>query len=144
MCPPIHAAAVGNARFSYALLEYSLHRNMLPASISYEDLSDTQRRVVLTGRLDMLGMEEIALKFTSLTAAKPRRVIVDLTGVTFLASIGIRSIINSARALDQKGGKMVLLLGDNETVRATLEATGIGAVIPLLSEETEAQQVLNA
>jgi anti-sigma B factor antagonist len=111
---------------------------MSTASLSYEDLSDTIRRVALTGRLDMVGMEEIDLKFTSITAARPLRVIVDLTGVTFLASIGIRSIISSARALDQKGGKMVLVVGDNATVRATLEATGIGTVVPLLETEDEA------
>jgi anti-sigma B factor antagonist len=117
---------------------------MPTATLSYEDLSDTLRRVVLAGRLDMLGVGEIDLKFTSLTAARPLRVIVDLTGVTFLASIGIRSIISSARALDQKGGKMVLVVGDNEIVRATLEATGIDTVVPLLNDEAEAQLAVMA
>lgn len=88
----------------------------------------------------MLGMEEIALKLTSLTAIKPLPVILDLRDVNFLASIGIRSIISSARALDQKGGRMVILVGDNSLVKATLESTGIDEVIPLFTSETEAEQ----
>lgn len=117
---------------------------MPTASLSYEDLTDTLRRVVLSGRLDMLGVGEIDMKFTSLTAARPLRVIVDLSGVTFLASIGIRTIISNARALDQKGGRMVLVVGDNTTVRATLEATGIDTVVPLVADEAEAQLAVMA
>jgi anti-sigma B factor antagonist len=98
------------------------------------------RRVSLSGRLDMLGMEEIALKLTSLTAIKPIPVILDLRDVSFLASIGIRSIISSARALDQKGGRMVLLVGDNELVKATLESTGIDEVIPLFDDAELAER----
>ena len=45
--------------------------------------------------------------------------ILDLRDVSFLASIGIRNIISSARALDQKGGRMVILLGNNELVKAS-------------------------
>jgi anti-anti-sigma factor len=113
---------------------------MSSVSIQHVDGSDGVRLVTLGGRLDMVGVNEIALRFTSLTAARPLRVVVDLRPVTFLASIGIRSLINSARALDQKGGRMVLLLGSNDLVRATLEATGIGEVIPLRDDETEARQ----
>lgn len=115
---------------------------MTSASLTHEDLSEGLRRVTLGGRLDMLGMEEIALKFTSLTAATPRRVLVDLTGVSFLASIGIRSIINSARALDQRGGRMVLVLGENGAVGDTLAATGIGEIIPIFHSEAEALESL--
>lgn len=95
---------------------------------------------MLSGRLDMLGMEEISLKLTSLTAIKPLPVIVDLRNVSFLASIGIRSIISSARALDQKGGHMVILLGDNDLVRATLESTGIDDLIPMVADAELAEQ----
>ncbi len=115
------------------------------ASIRSDDVLDSDgsiklRKVVLSGRLDMLGMEEIALKLTSLTAIKPLPVILDLRDVSFLASIGIRSIISSARALDQKGGRMVILLGANELVKATLESTGIDDVIPMVSEEDQAER----
>ncbi len=88
----------------------------------------------------MLGMDEIALKLTSLTAIKPIPVIVDLRDVSFLASIGIRSIISSARALDQKGGRMVLLVGGNDLVKATLESTGIDDVIPLFDDAEQAER----
>jgi anti-anti-sigma factor len=118
---------------------------METASIRSDDVLEANgstklRRVVLSGRLDMLGMEEIALKLTSLTAIKPLPVILDLREVSFLASIGIRSIISSARALDQKGGRMVILLGDNELVKATLESTGIDDVIPMVVDEDQAER----
>jgi len=118
---------------------------METASIRSDDVLEADgstklRRVVLSGRLDMLGMEEIALKLTSLTAIKPLPVILDLRDESFLASIGIRSIISSARALDQKGGRMVILLGDNELVKATLESTGIDDVIPMVVDEDQAER----
>ena len=122
---------------------------METASIRSDDVLEADgstklRRVVLSGRLDMLGMEEISLKLTSLTAIKPLPVILDLRDVSFLASIGIRSIISSARALDQKGGRMVILLGDNELVKATLESTGIDDVIPMVTDEDQAERVVLA
>ena len=115
------------------------------ASIRSDDVLESDgsiklRKVVLSGRLDMLGMEEIALKLTSLTAIKPLPVILDLRDVSFLASIGIRSIISSARALDQKGGRMVILLGANELVNATLESTGIDDVIAMVADEAQAER----
>lgn len=115
------------------------------ASIRSDDVLESDgsiklRKVVLSGRLDMLGMEEVALKLTSLTAIKPLPVILDLRDVSFLASIGIRSIISSARALDQKGGRMVILLGANELVKATLESTGIDDVIPMVADEEQAER----
>jgi anti-anti-sigma factor len=118
---------------------------MQTASIRSDDFLEADgsiklRRVFLSGRLDMLGVEEIALKLTSLTAIKPIGVILDLRDVSFLASIGIRSIISSARALDQKGGRMVLLLGGNDIVKATLECAGIDEVIPLFVDDREAER----
>jgi anti-anti-sigma factor len=120
---------------------------MQTASIRSEDVLRADgdislRRVALSGRLDMLGMEDVALKLTSLTAIKPLPVILDLRDVSFLASIGIRSIIASARTLDQKGGRMVLLLGDNDLVRATLESAGIDEVIPLFTDGDEAERAV--
>ncbi|MEB3321675.1 MAG: STAS domain-containing protein [Synechococcaceae cyanobacterium] len=113
---------------------------MSSATIHHEDGEDGVRTVTLGGRLDMLGVNEIALRFTSLTAARSRRVVVDLRPVTFLASIGIRTILNSARAQASKGGKLVLLLGSNELVRSTLETTGIGEVIPMLENGADAHR----
>jgi anti-anti-sigma factor len=115
------------------------------ASIRSEDVLESDgsiklRKVVLAGRLDMLGMEDIALKLTSLTASQAMPVILDLRDVSFLASIGIRSIISSARALDQKGGRMVILLGDNDLVKATLESTGIDDVITMVGDEEQAER----
>lgn len=114
------------------------------SSIRHEDHGDDLRTVRLAGRLDMLGMEPIALKFTSLTASHAQQVLVDLREVTFLASIGIRSIVSSARALEAKGGKMALLVAAGSTVEATLTSTGISEVIPIHTEETGALTALGA
>jgi len=94
--------------------------------------------------MDMIGVGEIELPFTALAASRPVAVLVDLTGVSFLASVGLRCIIQSAKALDLKGGRMALLVGDNPLVSGTLETVGIAAIIPIFSDEDAALESLRA
>ncbi|WP_342619154.1 STAS domain-containing protein [Rhodoferax sp. GW822-FHT02A01] len=112
-------------------------------AIDFQDITDTLRKVTLTGRLDLPGTDEISTKFAALSATSNRRVIVDLSGVSFLASIGIRAIITNAKALQQRGGRMVLFVGDNAPVYKTLETTGIDSLIPMFTELSEAEKALN-
>ena len=106
--------------------------------VKHEDLSEDLRRICLGGRLDMIGVGEIELPFTALAATRPIAVLVDLTDVSFLASVGLRCIIQSAKALDLKGGRMALLVGDNSLVRSTLDAVGIAEIIPTFFDENGA------
>jgi anti-sigma B factor antagonist len=117
---------------------------MSSVSLDHEDLTDDLRRIRLGGRLDMVGVGEIELRFTTLAASKPVAVLVDLSGVSFLASVGLRCIIHSAKALDMKGGRMALLVGDNELVQSTLETVGIADIIPVFSDEAAALDSLGS
>jgi anti-anti-sigma factor len=109
-------------------------------AITHEDVNATFRRIALTGRMDSRGTDEIAVQFAALSTAEKRRVVVDLTGINFLASIGIRALLSNAKALQQKGGRMVLHVGANAAVTKTLEATGIDALIPMYADAAEAEK----
>ncbi|HUO44491.1 MAG TPA: STAS domain-containing protein [Burkholderiales bacterium] len=109
-------------------------------AVNFDDVNENFRRIALTGRLDIPGTEEISTKFTALAVSEKRRVVVDLTGVSFLASIGIRTLISAAKALQQRGGRMVLFVGGNNAVAKTLQATGIDALLPTFTETEEADK----
>jgi anti-anti-sigma factor len=90
--------------------------------IVHEDVSDSFRRIALSGRLDGPGTAEIETRLAALATAAKRRVVVDMTGVSFLASIGIRAVLSTAKAAQQGCGRMVLYVGGNTAVTKTLEA----------------------
>ena len=113
---------------------------IIPMTIKYEDLPNQLRLISISGRLDIQGTDEIATKFAALACVEHKRVVVDLTGVTFLASIGIRSLIINAKTLQNKGGRMVLFVGDNNSVINTLAATGIDSLLPTFTDLTSASQ----
>lgn len=112
--------------------------------ISFEDVTDNFRRITITGRLDIQGAGEIEVKFATLSATADRRIVVDLTGVSFLASVGIRILVVNAKAVQQRGGRMVLFVGDNEMVAKTLKTTGIDMLIPMYPDAAEADQAAQA
>ncbi len=107
--------------------------------IEFQEISDGLRRIVITGRLDIPGTAEIETRLAAFSAASNLRVVLDLTGVNFLGSIGIRSIIINAKAVKQRGGRMVLMVGDNAAAAETLESTGLGALIPILKDNAAAE-----
>jgi anti-sigma B factor antagonist len=115
-------------------------RERRDVAITFEDVNESLRRIALSGRMDIPGTGEIETRFAALASASARRVVVDLTAVSFLASIGIRALISNAKALQQKGGRLVLHVGQNEAVAKTLVATGIDALIPMYQDVGEAER----
>src|SRR5436305_1130268 len=67
-------------------------RAMANATMEVEELSGGVTKVRLKGRLDIAGAAEIDLRFNALAGAQ-RAVIVDLSMVDFLASMGLRTLI---------------------------------------------------
>ena len=60
--------------------------------------------VKLRGRMDVRGAQEVDLKFSAVTSANKGAFIVDMSGVDFLASIGIRTLLVCAKAVKARGG----------------------------------------
>ena len=106
-------------------------------NIESENLNDDVRKIALAGRFDIEGAQLIDLRFSGMTANQ-KAVIVDMAGVNFLASIGIRTLVLAAKAVAQRGGKMVLLNPDGNVTKV-LEMAGIDALIPI-SRSLEAAQ----
>ena len=111
--------------------------------IHYSDLDNSIILIKLSGRLDIIGTGEIETKFAGYCAGEKVRVIVDLSKVDFLASIGIRLLTLTAKSVASRSGKMVILNPIPE-VQDVLEITGIPAIIPIYSYLESAETVLMA
>jgi len=85
--------------------------------------------VVLRGRLDVAGASAIELKFNA-TAGARKAVVVDLSGVPFIASMGMRLLLLVGKTMAARGGKMALLSPLPE-VAAVLRTAGIDSIIPI-------------
>ncbi|MCB9112642.1 MAG: STAS domain-containing protein [Anaerolineales bacterium] len=111
--------------------------------LQYNDLEQDIRMIKLQGKLDIFGVNDIETKFTGYCSGENVRVVVDLSGVEFLASIGIRLLTTNAKSLLSRGGKMVLL-NPTEEVKGVLEMTGIPSIIPIYDYLESAETVLLA
>lgn len=107
--------------------------------ITQSVLDNGVKYIALEGRLDVPGAAQIELKFTAYTATEKAAVVVDLSQVTFLASIGMRLLLANARAAEGRGGKMVLL-NPAPLVGEALKLSGISTLVPVYSGLDEACQ----
>ena len=111
--------------------------------MTVEHLDDKFTRISLDGRLDLEGTRAIDQQFAFATSTQPLMLAVDLSSVSFVASIGLRTLLTAARAQAGRGGKMVLV-APNEMVRRVLETAGIDSIVPILTDWASAQARLQA
>jgi anti-anti-sigma factor len=98
---------------------------------------DGLRHLALSGRLDLAGTQAIETQFAALTSGAKQTAIVDVREVTFLASLGLRMLVSSARTLVKSGAKLVVL-GPRPAVRLVLETAGLAAILPIAANDAEA------
>jgi anti-anti-sigma factor len=100
-------------------------------TITHEDTGEDLRRIVIAGRLDTPGTNEISASLHELAAAPKRAVIVDLSAVQFAASIAIGQLIATAQEVKARGGHMVLLASGTSSVMMTFKMGAIDRIIPV-------------
>lgn len=102
--------------------------------------STTRTRVVLKGRLDTAGVDGIETRLTS-ALAHGGHGIVDLSEVTFLASLGIRMLISLARMQSRRGQRLVLV-APRPLIDQALRHSSIDEIMPVVASLDEAQALL--
>jgi anti-anti-sigma factor len=98
-------------------------------TIATEELEGGVLRVILDGRLDIEGATALDLRMNVIAGSR-KLVIVDLKRVSFLGSLGLRSLVIPARTITKRGGK-IILLGPNEMVEKVLKTSGIDTLLPI-------------
>lgn len=111
--------------------------------MSEENLGGELVRVALEGRLDIDGAQKIEQAFGYSTTTRVGQFAVDLTGVTFLASIGIRMLLTAARAQTNRGGRMVLVSPEGMT-RKVLETAGVDQLVAVVPDLDAARGALGS
>jgi anti-anti-sigma factor len=114
----------------------SMHMEM-----TVTELAGSVTCVRLATRLDAPGADRIGLRFTTAVVAQGRDAVVDLSGVPFVASMGIRLLISTARALSLKGHKLVLF-GATELVQGVFDDAALDQIMPIVASEDQALAAL--
>jgi anti-anti-sigma factor len=87
------------------------------------------RWIHLDGELDSDGCAEMGDQFRAAVASGPDAVVVDMTQVTFVASHGIRLLLQANRKL-REAGRSLRIAGLSPRIRRVFETTGLFEAIP--------------
>src|SRR5215469_18720316 len=101
-------------------------------TISTESMDGGITRVILDGRLDIQGAAAIDLRMNVLAGAE-KFLLVDLRNVSFIGSMGIRSLVLPAQAMRRRGGKMALL-APPPIVEEVLKTSNIHEIVPIVPD----------
>lgn len=105
-----------------------------------EQLDQGITRVALVGRLDIEGAQAVDMKFNVLAGAVDK-LIVDMAEVSFLASMGLRTLMTCARTVGSKGKKMVIA-APQPNIDKVLRASGMDEVVGIYPDLASAKAAL--
>jgi len=97
-------------------------------------------RVKLRGRLDTPGVDRIEQKFTAAVVPDRHNTVVDLSEVSFIASMGLRMFIGLAKALKRQNAKLVLFAPQSQ-VNEVFTTVLLRDIVPVVADEAEAIRI---
>jgi anti-sigma B factor antagonist len=99
---------------------------------------DSVNIVDVTGRLAPEGTDDALFKLVSNLVEKgEKRFLVDMSSTTFISSLGVGSLLRSARAVEGAGGRLKLL-NPSQSVARILELSRMTDVFQIFVHEQEA------
>ena len=111
--------------------------------MTISELADKVTALHLVGRLDAPGAEAINARVGAAAAAPGRDIAIDLAGVSFIASMGIRLLISTARSLSQRQRQFVLY-GASELVQEVFDDAALGQIITIVATADQARAEIAA
>ena len=99
-------------------------KNLIPFSVSSSLIGPQALGVRINGELDRFTASDVLEELKSIPE-DVHYVLADLTGMTFMDSTGMATLLTIARRLAARSGTMMLVVDDWSVLRA-LELTGLG------------------
>ncbi len=93
--------------------------------------------VKLKGDIKSTTSGEVMDALVGLVKGGSNKLLINLEGVDFISSAGLRSILVAAKLLKNSNGQM-RICGANESVRKVLETSGFTSLVALYTDESEA------
>jgi anti-anti-sigma factor len=87
----------------------------------------------LKGEIDLHVSPSVAASLNAMIEKKPRRLVVDLSDVTYIDSAGLAALIQAMQKVEGYGGKF-LLAGLQETVRSIFEISRLDQVFQIFPD----------
>jgi anti-sigma B factor antagonist len=87
--------------------------------------------VRLYGEFDLSGEERLNMLLDDLTRTEPATLVVDLRGLAFIDSTGLRVLVSLLNEATREGFDFAILCGEG-SVRAVLRETGLDGVLPVI------------
>lgn len=94
--------------------------------------------LTLRGEIDMRSSPELRNHLLELVVNKPKRVILDLSGVGYMDSSGVGTMVELKRLVERGGGKVVLT-GMQPRVRSVFEITKLDKFFTIANSVEEAR-----
>ena len=97
--------------------------------------------LALSGRLDTETAVDVELSLQDLLAVGERQFIIDLAGIGYVSSAGLRVLLSLAKQLD--GGKGTLrLCGLNASVKQVFDVAGFSKLFTIIADRATALKML--
>lgn len=110
--------------------------------LTVEELAGGITKATLVGRMDIEGAQAVDMRLNVL-AGSANKLILDMAEVSFLASMGLRTIMMCARALGAKG-KTMAICAPQPAVDKVLRSSGVDEVVKIYATAGEASAALSA
>lgn len=108
-----------------------------------EMVGNNVAKVSLSGRMDIEGVGQIEQKFAEMSGPPRMGVIVDMSDVPYMSSIGIRALVMNAKSVNRRGGKFVIF-SPQANVRNVLVTSGIDQIIRVFDDLETAASFVSA
>jgi anti-sigma B factor antagonist len=94
---------------------------------------DRSNVLPLKGEIDLHVSPSVTASLNSMIEKKPQRLVVDLSGVSYIDSAGLAALIGAMQKVEGYGGKF-LLAGLQETVRSIFEISRLDQVFQIFPD----------
>lgn len=93
--------------------------------------------IEVTGRVDGLSAEELRQALAEEIQRGAKRVVLDLSRVSYMSSAGLRELVAAYRRLQEQGGDL-RLAQPSSRVQDVLEMSGLDTIFQIFSTQSDA------
>jgi anti-anti-sigma factor len=111
--------------------------NIVGATVTEERIEPSALLLAAAGELDIATAEKLREPLTTALDAGIRRLVIDLSEVSFMDSVALAALVQASRRLDPDG-RMAIVIAPGSYTRLIFEAAGLDGCLDLVATREQA------